>query len=126
MHLAHLQGQVDRQTGTNHDRMCIGDDCLSIGGGYSDTVGICKLVNEATLSLLSVASTEITLCRQAGEAIAVPELALPDEANVTTPRARNVLIAAAPAMFQDVELSQLPAKVAFVTRLILIICTSGR
>ena len=51
----------------------------------------------ATLSELSTAPTEITLLRQAGEVIWVPELLFPAEAKAITPFARSVLMDAAPA-----------------------------
>ena len=67
------------------------------------------LVKSATLSLSSVAPTDTTLLRQAGELICVADPSLSEAAKAMTPLARNVLMAAAPAMLKAVEVSQLPS-----------------
>jgi len=81
------------------------------------------LVKNATLSELSVAPTETTLLRQAGEVIFFPDPVFPEAAKAITPLARKILMAAAPAILNAVELSQSPVNKAFVTRLILTIWT---
>src|SRR5438445_12485287 len=72
-----------------------------------------------------VAPTAIALATQAGASRVDGEPSLPDDTNVSVPRARSVPIALAKAMVNDVAVSQVPAKRALVPRPMCTTYTSG-
>ena len=97
-------------------------DRIATPGANTSVVAL-LLAKGAALSCRSVAPTEITLLRQAGDDIPVAEPLFADEATVSTPIARSVFTAAAPAMLNAVVLSHAPANSALVPRLMLMTCT---